>query len=678
MFCIEIKKSFPQWFSKMRPQQLFITKTNLIFEQQFIIKYLALFLSIIGLTIIGFCLYLYPHHYNLTGIRDLIIPGYQVVLNPSLKEHFIFTRLLLFTPILVFGVVLLSRYLNHRYRLPDKFYFYWQIIFVFSLVSFFYIFVHDFFEVFSFRLSYDKLLIAFLPFFLIILPKKNFNISTCVSLTILIIAGLFQALSYRIFTLSSVSDNSMWSIHFDAFFYSIVQAVAGKAALTDFHSQYGLYAELLKPLFKIIPLTVFNITTFLSILEILALLSIAKILIRFIQNHLLILISFIGIIFLTGMNWNLLEFYYQYWPLRFFFPAISLIFFLRLLDNFTPKNIILLSIISSVAVIWNIDSGISVLGSYLIFLTAQIIFPSKPNLRIFYFKALLLSLIISTITFLAFFSYLELKTPKPLHWDLVFIFQKVFYLSGFMKIDLPLYFGIPAWTIVAGIYLFGFIQTFNAWLNHRHFKVDSLIFYLSIMGCGLFCYYQGRSHPINLAAVLWPALVISLILTDKLLRAIKLRKLSLAWSVAALPAIFFVSYLAIQFISDIPMMTHLLKINWKLNLVTKPTPIMENIQFINSQVKDRNSVVILTRNQSVYYSGAGLASAIESPGLVQTLTVPEFNHLLSQLSDHPVKHLFISPFIYSSDNNVPELLGSLLKYYQIKKHYHDIYYLEPF
>ena len=42
--------------------------------------------------------------------------------------------------------------------------------------------------------------------------------------------------------------------------------------------------------------------------------------------------------------------------------------------------------------------------------------------------------------------------------------------------------------------------------------------FLAILGVGLFAYYQGRSHPFNLNAVIWPAIIMLFLVTDRIVR----------------------------------------------------------------------------------------------------------------------------------------------------------------
>ena len=58
--------------------------------------------------------------------------------------------------------------------------------------------------------------------------------------------------------------------HFLAYFDSVVQVFLGKTLLVDMAPQYGLYALLLKPLFKVIGLSVLNFTLVMAGLKALA------------------------------------------------------------------------------------------------------------------------------------------------------------------------------------------------------------------------------------------------------------------------------------------------------------------------------------------------------------------------------------------------------------------------
>ena len=97
---------------------------------------------------------------------------------------------------------------------------------------------------------------------------------------------------------------------------------------------------------------------------------------------------------------------------------------------------------------------------------------------------------------------LSLKAQAPLHWAWLTGFQATFYGLGFMMLPLPPW--PDAWYCVAAGYvialLLGLIQLRQ---GHALGRVLPLL-YLSLLGAGLFTYYQGRSHFFNLVSVSWP------------------------------------------------------------------------------------------------------------------------------------------------------------------------------
>ena len=57
----------------------------------------------------------------------------------------------------------------------------------------------------------------------------------------------------------SIVGSARWNIHADAVLYAISQVLRGKTLLIDLPSQYGLYPELIRPIFSLINPSVFNL-----------------------------------------------------------------------------------------------------------------------------------------------------------------------------------------------------------------------------------------------------------------------------------------------------------------------------------------------------------------------------------------------------------------------------------
>ena len=69
---------------------------------------------------------------------------------------------------------------------------------------------------------------------------------------------------------------------------------------------------------------------------------------------------------------------------------------------------------------------------------------------------------------------------------------------------------------VVGIDLAALLIPIASWRRRGVRPVDSVTFYLGMLGLRLFVYYSGRAHVLNLGTVCWPAALIVAIATDRL------------------------------------------------------------------------------------------------------------------------------------------------------------------
>lgn len=80
---------------------------------------------------------------------------------------------------------------------------------------------------------------------------------------------------------------------------------------------------------------------------------------------------------------------------------------------------------------------------------------------------------------------------------------------------MPLIIGV--WNIVAFVYALGLAYGIAALLDGRGGTRPAIVFFLSVFGCGLASYYQGRSHPLVLECVQSRAVILVGIFASRLL-----------------------------------------------------------------------------------------------------------------------------------------------------------------
>ena len=158
---------------------------------------------------------------------------------------------------------------------------------------------------------------------------------------------------------------------FDAFYYSIVQVFQGKTILVDLNSQYGLYPYFLLPLLKLIGLNITAISLIQIFFYLVFCVTFLLILEKFVKNpwvKLFCLLTFIYLVHILGFIHSEYQYYYQYVPHRLIFPAlILLVCFFYYRDDRAKRLLYIFGfLISSIALLWNLDTGIPVLGVWLL------------------------------------------------------------------------------------------------------------------------------------------------------------------------------------------------------------------------------------------------------------------------------------------------------------------------
>ncbi len=675
---------------------------NLIFPsaKSIMRDYVALMLTIVLLFIVGLLLFFgyHPKAIAIESLQKLVVPWVmlhdKVSITPAPRERFIFISLLLLSPWLVLAAIIAARKIVDVLRL-NNFQSIWvqALLLAIPLLVIFVFHTSNFFRLLTY--------LPWLPFFIacalsVIIFTKFFykhqnpiysltSIGKRYFILFLLVASILQSVTWRIFNFNLVNFQKPWVIHFDAVFYSVSQVMGGKTLLADLTSQYGLFGELLKPLFMVMPFSVFSFTITMAVLQIIGLLALGKVMIGIVRSPWMLLLGLLILLDVTAETWHIPllyrivfkypDFIFQYWPIRFVFPAVSVWAFFRLLQHFCLRNVALLAALGAIGAMWNIDSGIPIVGAFLFFLGCQFISPPKQHTRIYFLKMIGVTLAITAGVWLLFLFYLSWKADQPLKLLEAIAYQKTFFALGFAKIPLPR--TLHPWVIIISCYVLGMIIAFTSWINQRHSKITGLIFYLSILGLGLFAYYQGRAHEFNLLKVCWPALLIVIILSDRFLRLVKLKRFPqfLVW--LSLPIVLFGTFVAVHFFWQLPTFGQLFYRNWH-SIMTHPSSVTgENIDFIKNHVRDKKSVEIMMMNQGTYYAETGLASAINGPGLIETIFQKDFDATIHQLITHPVENLFLGPTYYSPEKVQPDF-NILFNYYDIKdKNLNGVYYLTP-
>ena len=432
----------------------------------------------------------------------------------------------------------------------------------------------------------------------------------------------------------------------NAVYYSVTQVYAGKSLLVNLNAQYGLYAWVLNPIFKIIGLSTYKFTFVMALMNGAAFLFVFLGMKRILKNDLLTLLGFLCLV--LWQYWlprlpfeTTAHYYYQYMPLRFFFPA--LVFFLvAYYNNGTAKTkkIILpiMAISSSVALLWNLDSGLFVFAAALISLLLPAL--GARSIKEAIQKAKMpAAWMIGSLAFIIFLFFITTKVHSSMWPDISSFskFQNIFYISGYFMLPMSFF---HFWNLPAIVYLISCIYCVY------HLRKDDtgdnpILAFLFILGCGLFTYFQGRSYDYAVDVVMYPALIILTIFCRKLANYIKTQgKLKLHESVALfLIPFIFIADGALSMLYYTPSIQSFAESNAFDEHKQQEDALAVRMNFIKNNIPAKDTVLILAKDfDSYYYASGDYYNPLNMAGSTEMFFRSELDSVVSLIkrTNHPI------------------------------------------
>lgn len=484
--------------------------------------------------------------------------------------------------------------------------------------------------------------------------------------------GTLQIASWRLMGERSITQSGAWFNSADAVFYSIGQIAAGRTLLVDLPSQYGLFPIFLQPVFKVVGLSIMGVSSVFALMQICSLAAVHAVAQRVIRDKAikitytltLLAVTFGTMLWLIGLD----DPYFQYWPIRFFWPAISLFAFYRYSRNSTPWNAFSLSLIGAVGSLWNSDSGLVIVIAFAGVLSAKwvVLGASSVPKKALKQKVIAHALLVHIATFIFCLAsmclWLTLITQGAVNWTWVFEYQHIFYRLGFMMLPMPIY-HFP-WMSIMGIYLLSLLVATQIWAHHPQSKTAELLLFLGLLGLGLFVYYQGRSHVLNLISVSWPAITLLAILSDRTLRGVRaglLGRSHLAHPIAGLSVLLILSGVLL---TGIPRMLEQARGPFESRNEYADEVVSDELAFIRREATPGEKCAILSLRQGLYHAATGLASPLSGPGYVEMLLLRDRDNLIAQLAKGNLECVFVG-LGKSSELNLGVEIMSLMSKYEI-------------
>jgi hypothetical protein len=354
----------------------------------------------------------------------------------------------------------------------------------------------------------------------------------------------------------------------------------------------------------------------------------------------LVMLTFETALYFIGIQ----ERHFQYWPARFFWPALSVLVFYRYSRSRTIRSSALFSLVAAIGTLWNADSGVMIVLAFAAFIVFNIVSSLinsevSQTCRRKLWCVLAIHVLVTVFVFGTFFLYLALKADKSLHLSWLYEYQVTFYKIGFTMLRMPTY--PSAWMTVIGVYLLGLIVGFvgiaRGW---QSWHLDNILF-ISMLGVGLFVYYQGRSHILNLITVSWPAAVlVSAMLADRIIRAVRVGSAQRALFVLPATALGILAFCAAPFVWSVPKLFDDSIALFKNRHHAVSDIVQDEIGFIRSHSKPGEACAILSIRQGIYYAEAKLVSSLSGPGYIETVLQRDLDAKLRQLKIQRPKCVF--------------------------------------
>ncbi len=507
---------------------------------------------------------------------------------------------------------------------------------------------------FFYRKSEENHLIAWLPLNDKILSLINQYAWLSKLVVVLLLITIFL---FCLFGIKAITNSGIYVFHFGAIFNSVVQTFQGNVLLGNTMHQYGLYPHFLEPIFQVIGLSVAKLTFVFGILMLIAMLALLKFIYGAVDNKNIARLGFIATIF-----WSYLfvrafshthDYYFQYFPIRFIFPAVSLLLVWQYISTKKQFFYWLTTVWVVVAVLWNFDSGIVVLLSWLFLLIFQSMLERDGKLL----AGRILSVLATTIlVFLIYALCVFLRYNVWPDFFLLTAYANLFSNLGLLMLPVRLF---HPWYLLIIPLLIGLIISTIALMEKQHEKQVQVIFFLSLLGLGLFVYYLGRSHVLNLLPVAYPSIILCAVYLDKLFQTRSAGRIAFLLSLFMLVS-------AILCVFSLPFAANVIWQRGGASIGALSTPVTMNINFIKDDVSPKKDILILSNLSGVYYLEAKIKPPINVPGLQDLVLKADKNKIIDYLRTCPSATLIVVDDNINDYADWQDFLVEINKHFRLK------------
>lgn len=508
----------------------------------------------------------------------------------------------------------------------------------------------------------------------LIVYRKYKSIRQIIEYILYAILGVYIFSAFQMYNTPTYTTiaNSSDIHHFEAYFYPVYKTISGLTPGIDFKNLYGFYPYIYSLFFNIDNISIPRFSFLNACLVGTILVLLAYIMFSTMKNKILAFL-----IYSTCLYFSLLTslhtykryfslYYLQYLPHRIFFVILisALICLYISLKNEGIKKFLKVIgyIICAISLIWNLESGIATLVGWC-GLHFYLNFNKSER-----FKEILkigisgITTIVSTFATILIITYLHSgKIINPLG---LFFGQFIFYQKGFFMLKMNIF--EQPFLLVIAIYLISMGKSIKSLIENNISKNDILNFTFSIIGFGLFTYFQGRSHVLCITGCSWIMYVLVGLLIDeyysKYLYYKNLEKKNdiidfLKKTTLIKFLLYFIALVTISVYSIPNLIFEPLKLHKISNKIAKNSLQMKNLKILDSN----ENYDFITEDASFYYIKFHKPNNLPFSGMTDFFFKSDYQKLKKYLEKSPNK-------LVIDENNILRLKNNLGNDY-IKKNY---------
>jgi len=443
-------------------------------------------------------------------------------------------------------------------------------------------------------------------------------------------------------------DGILNATHYELFSYSVGQDYLGVPLLLKQPTQYGLYALFLDPLWQIAPPEPVMLTTVMALLLWLSLAAMTVPLVYWFNNKVLAAITafvaWMVSLFFVPMWPN--DLYFQFFPLRLVFPALACVLAVLVARTRTQSGWRLggCYLLLAFGLFWNLESGIMAVAMFTGFNILRV--PRSGNFEWSWLgrsaaAQIAISVAAAVAAFLFVNLYFLVRFDEFPDWREM-VFHLRLFSSGFYA--LPMAFD-GAWWLHVLIYAAGTFSGLRLLFGaHGQGERERGAALLMLVGFGimLFRYYVGRSHPVVLAWVSFPALFVFGFLldgarrsSDRFARLLARSGTLVSLSIAAVCVLGVIAYAANGGIAGRGLDDKA--------ATGRMDRILSNIEQLRKAhtSSDRDRVVVLAPFAERYFVRYGQPNRLHIDSMCQAFFLRDFDRMLAAVTDEDTRILVV-------------------------------------